>query len=161
LLGDKYEVRNFGVSGATLLSKGDLPYVKQKAFEEARAFKPNIVVINLGANDTKPQNWKYEDEYLGDYQKLIGAFTDLESKPQVYVCTPVPAYPGNFGITNEKIEKGVKPKVEQLAKDGKAKLIDLYAALSEKANLFPDKVHPNADGARLIAEAVYKAIGAK
>ena len=32
LLGDGYEVRNFGVSGATLLKNGDKPYWKEKAF---------------------------------------------------------------------------------------------------------------------------------
>ena len=32
LLGKKFQVRNFGVNGATLLKNGDKPYWKQKAF---------------------------------------------------------------------------------------------------------------------------------
>src|SRR5687768_5658034 len=41
MLGEKWEVRNFGVSGATMLRKGDKPYDKQKAFrsEERRVGK--------------------------------------------------------------------------------------------------------------------------
>ena len=35
MLGDKWEVRNFGVSGSTLLNHGDLPYQKQQAFQDA------------------------------------------------------------------------------------------------------------------------------
>src|SRR4051812_11154381 len=59
LLGDKYEVKNFGVSGTTLLKKGDSPYWNQKAFKAATAFAPDIVIIKLGTNDTKAQNWKH------------------------------------------------------------------------------------------------------
>jgi acyl-CoA thioesterase-1 len=40
-------------------------------------------------------------------------------------------------------------------------LIDLYRSLGNKAELFPDKIHPNAEGARLIAEQVYKALTGK
>src|ERR1041384_7347597 len=65
-LGNKFEVRNFGVSGATLLKKGDKPYWKEHAFTNATAFKPNIVVIKLGTNDSKPQNRKNIVEFAGD-----------------------------------------------------------------------------------------------
>ena len=32
LLGEGYDVRNFGVSGSTLLDAGDVPYKKQRAY---------------------------------------------------------------------------------------------------------------------------------
>lgn len=70
-LGTAYEVKNFGVSGTTLLSKGDYPYIHTKEFAEARAFLPQIVLIKLGTNDTKPQNWRYKDSFKKDYQNLI------------------------------------------------------------------------------------------
>jgi lysophospholipase L1-like esterase len=37
-------------------------------------------------------------------------------------------------------------------------VIDLYAALSGKPEMFPDKIHPNAAGAKVMAEAVEAAI---
>ena len=52
LLGKPYEVRNFGHSGTTLLSKGHRPYIQQPEYQEALAFKPDFVVIHLGLNDT-------------------------------------------------------------------------------------------------------------
>ena len=63
LLGEGYDVKNFGVSGATLLKSGDKPYWKQSEFKSATAFNPNIVVIKLGTNDTKPQNWSHKEEF--------------------------------------------------------------------------------------------------
>lgn len=161
LLGDGYEVKNFGVSARTLLNKGDYPYTKEKAYQEALAFKPNVVVIKLGTNDTKPQNWKFADEFEADYKKLIESFRGLESKPKVFLCTPVPAFPGGGGIAEERIKDGVKPKVEALGKTLDLKVIDLYAALSGKSELFPDKIHPDAAGAKLMAEAVAAAVSGR
>ena len=85
LLGEKYKVGNFGVSARTLLQKGDFPYRKEKKYQEALKMLPNIVIIMLGTNDTKPQNWKYEAEFVGDYRDLIKSFQALPSKPKVYV----------------------------------------------------------------------------
>ncbi len=159
LLGDAYEVQNFGVGGRTLLNKGDHPYTKEKAYQNALKFKPNIVIIKLGTNDTKPQNWKHEADFEKDYTALIESFQKLESKPTVYLCTPVPAYKGNFGITEAVVLK-VKPRVETLGKDLKLPVIDLYAALKEKPELFPDQIHPNAAGAKLMAETIAAVIKA-
>lgn len=161
LLGDKYEVRNFGVSGATLMMKGDRPYVREKAYRATLAFKPHIVIIKLGTNDTKPQNWKHAGTFATDYKELVGSFQRLESKPRVILCTPVPAYPANFGITDEVIKTGVRPKVLLLGKELGLPVIDLYTVLSNMPKLFPDKVHPNADGAKLMAETIAKALAAK
>ena len=41
-LGQRFETRNFGVSGATLLKAGDHPYWKTKSFEEARSEEHNV-----------------------------------------------------------------------------------------------------------------------
>lgn len=161
LLGNGFEVRNFGISGTTLLSKTSYPYIKQKAWTDAKAFQPHIVVIKLGTNDTKQHNWKYEAEFIDDFKALIKELSDLESKPKIFVCIPVPAYKGNFGIDDNRIRTGVRPKVEQLGKELKIPVIDLYTALSDKANLFPDQIHPNAEGAKLIAKTVHAALTEK
>lgn len=81
MLGRKWEVRNFGISGCTLLNQGDNPYQKQGAFKAALADKPDVVIIMLGTNDTKPQNWKHKDQFAADYKGLIGQFAKLPSKP--------------------------------------------------------------------------------
>src|SRR5947208_169754 len=63
LLGTGYDVKNFGNSGSTMLDDGDKPYKKQKSFTDAVAFAADIVVIKLGTNDSKPQNWAKKDGF--------------------------------------------------------------------------------------------------
>ena len=157
LLGNKYEVRNFGVNGHTLLSKGNAPYIKSKAYRDALAFEPQIVIIKLGTNDSKPVNWQYKNEFIPDYLALIQSFQKLKSQPQVFICKPVPVFPERWGIT-DKIVKQTLPLIEQVSQKSGATIIDLYSALSHKAELFPDKVHPNEAGATIMAETIAKAI---
>jgi lysophospholipase L1-like esterase len=160
LLGPKYDVKNFGVSGATLLKKGDKPYDKQKAYKDALEFKPDILVIKLGTNDSKPQNWDtHKGDFAGDYKAMIDAFRTANPRVKVHCAFPVPVYPpGAFKIRDEIVKPEIIPQVRKVAEENKCEVIDLYAALSDKAKLFPDKVHPNAEGAALIAKAVHEAI---
>lgn len=46
MLGKKWEVRNFGVSGAVLLRNRDHPYHKTKTYTRAIAWKPDTVHPN-------------------------------------------------------------------------------------------------------------------
>jgi lysophospholipase L1-like esterase len=161
LLGDKYQVGNFGVSGRTLLKKGDFPYWKEKKYQDALAMEPAIVVIMLGTNDTKPQNWKFEAEFEADYRELVKSFQSLKSKPKVFVCRPVPVPgKGNYGINEENIQKEI-PRVDALAKELGCSVIDMHAALVKTPEMLPDRVHPNTAGAGEMAKAAAKAIAGK
>jgi acyl-CoA thioesterase I len=158
LLGKSFETKNFGRSGATLLKQGDLPYWKTKEFENASASSPNIVIIKLGTNDSKPQNWMHKDEFISDAKALVLHFRNLPSKPVVHVCLPVPVYETRWGINEPVVQSEVIPALKQVAQELNAPTIDLHTALSDKPALFPDKIHPNAAGAKLIAETVAAAL---
>ena len=160
LLGAGYEVKNFGVSGATLLKNGDKPYWKQGAFQAATDFAPQIVVIKLGTNDTKPQNWKRKEEFAGDLAAMVEQFAGLPSKPKVWLCLPVPVHRANFGINAPGLDEAMA-LIRQVAAEKKTGLIDLHAALLPHPELFKDGIHPNAEGAALIAKAVNEALAAK
>lgn len=161
MLGDKWEVKNFGVSGSTLLNTGDKPYQKEGAFKNAKEFVPDVVVIMLGTNDTKPQNWAHKDTFAADYQDMIKQFAALPSKPRIFICyPPYIAGNGNFGIS-EANTKAEIPMVDAVAKATKAGVIDVHGALDGKDALIPDKVHPNTEGAGEIAKAVFKGLTGK
>lgn len=158
MLGDKWVVRNFGVGGRTMLKKGDRPFWKEEAYTQAKEFLPDVVIIKLGTNDTKPMNWKFGSEFYTDYKAMVRELKALSSHPQIFVCKPVPAYAIQWGINDSIIVHGVIPTVEKLAKEEKLQVIDLYAPLSGKTELFPDHIHPNPEGAGLMAKTIYKVL---
>ncbi len=158
LLGNHFDVRNFGVSGRTLLRKGDYPYWKEQEFQAAKDFLPDIVIVKLGTNDTKPQNWKHKREFLGDYVSFVREFQSLSSHPKIYLCIPVPAFPGDWGINDTIIRRDLTPLLRKVAAETRTDLIDLYSPLKSSPADFPDKVHPNGDGAAVIARTVYTTI---
>lgn len=158
LLGSQWEVRNFGVSGATLLKQGDRPYWIQQAYQDALSFRPDVVVIKLGTNDSKPGNWAHKDAFVSDYVALIRSFQTLDSKPRVWICRPVPAFPERWGITEEVIAGEVIPRVDTVAAQTGVPVIDLHAALDGRADLFPDRIHPNTEGAGVMAQTIRTAL---
>jgi len=161
LLGEKWEVKNFGVSGTTLLNSGDNPYQKQGAFKNAKDFKPDVVVIMLGTNDTKPQNWKNKKRFIADYTDLVNQFAKLPSKPRVFICHPPYIASNDMGSINEPATKEEIPMVDKVAWSTRAGVIDIHGAMNGKDALIPDKVHPNNEGAAEIAKAVYKGLTGK
>jgi len=158
MLGSRWDVRNFGVSGATLMKNGDRPYWNQDAYKKALEFNPDVVVIKLGTNDSKPTNWKYEDEFVDDYIDLIEQFQALDARPKIWICYPVPAYSDRWSISNEVITEEIIPLIDEIADKTGVPIIDLYSALRDKAEVFPDQIHPNAEGAKLMAEAICHAL---
>ena len=158
MLGPGYKVLDFGNSGKTLLKKGDEPYWTTLTFQQALASKPAIVTIMLGTNDTKPQNWKFKDEFIADYKDMISQFQALDTKPKIFVVRP-PYVPGkgNYGI-NEPAMLEELVMIDSIAKDENLPEIDVQGATAGKDSFFPDRVHPNNLGAFAIASAFYKGI---
>ena len=154
MLGDGWEVQNFGVSGHTLLKKGDAPYIKSPQYQNALAFQPDVVVIKLGTNDTKPKNWRQKNAFIGDYLQLIDSFRTLESQPVVWLCNPVPVFPEQWGIKDNVVRHEVIPRIQYIARMAGAPILDLYTPLKSHPEFFPDKVHPNAAGAKEMARFV-------
>ena len=52
----------------------------------------------------------------------------------------------------------VIPLIKQVAKEKSLPTIDLYSALGNHAEMFPDKIHPNAAGAALMAKTIQAAL---
>jgi lysophospholipase L1-like esterase len=159
LLGSGYTVGNFGHSGATMLHAGDLPYVNVAEYPASDAFAPDIVVIMLGTNDSKPQNWQYQSQFAADDAALIAHYRALPSHPLVFSCTDCPVYgSGNFGITEAVVHGEVIPLILATAAAVAAPVIDVYTAMSGIPQDFPDNVHPDDAGYALLAQAVYRSI---
>jgi alpha-L-fucosidase len=155
MLGSDWVVKNFGVSGRTMLARGDNPYRNETAFADAKSFNPDVVIIKLGTNDTKSWNWKFKDDFISDGTNLILEFQNLPSHPRVYICNPVPAFPGAWGIRDSIIKNEVLPFIDEIAGKNHTPVIDLYTPIIGKSEFFPDRVHPDENGAREIARIIY------
>lgn len=162
MLGPGYEVRNFGVSGCTLLRHGDHPYDEQGAFKAALDYKPDITIIMLGTNDTKPQNWgPHKDEFDTDYRWLVSQLLASNPFGKLFVCRPcwVPGA-GNYGINEPALDQEI-PIIDNIAASLHLGEIDMNAPLKAHPEDLPDRVHPNNAGAALMAKAAWKAITRK
>jgi acyl-CoA thioesterase I len=161
LLGPLFQVQNFGVGGRTILKKGDYPYWAESKYKDALAWKPDVVVIKFGTNDSKPQNWKYSREFMTDYIAFIRSFKKINPDIKIFVCLPIPVYKDVYGINAEIVKEEIIPLIRELASKEKVEVINLYRAMDKQGDKLPDGVHPNAAGAKIIAETVYKSITKK
>ncbi len=161
LLGPGYDVRNYGKSGARV-SHLHAKYYKtyaQAEYNAAIAFEPDIVIFALGINDCSIGQWETNKPvFVADYKDLIDDFSSLPSNPQVYVGTLMPvfappyAYPAIYDNMAE-----CDPLIAQVATEEGAELVDLHTPLEPYPEYYPDGLHPDENGAAIIAETVYEA----
>jgi len=158
LVAEGASVQNDGIGGRTVIKAGELSYWNSSTYQNSLSNNPDIVVIMLGTNDMQDVNFAHRDDIVGDYKALIESYKSLSSNPTIYICLPPPSYGSVKGITNDKIVGVLLPKLREVAAQNSVQLIDIYSLLSNKKELFPDTLHPNAEGARQIAQEVYGAI---
>ena len=152
MLGKKYKVRNFGVSGATMLKKGNKPFWKESEYQQSLDSKPKFIILMLGTNDSKPINWNtYKGEFEKDYKETISNFQQLKSKPKIYIGLPPPVIKNRWGIQKEIVEGELMEILKKIAAEKKLEIIDFYGILFGMDTMIPDNIHPNADGAKRMA----------
>jgi acyl-CoA thioesterase I len=157
LLGDTYEVLNFGVSSRTMLKKGDYPFWNDIQYTNALAFNPDYVIIKLGTNDSKTFQWPiYKDEYPLDYKDMIKSFQSLSSHPEVIMCMLIPGQNEGWQIWDSVMRDEVNPVIKQIALDEGLALIDLYTVFENGSPdwILSDGVHPTEAGSAVIAQQV-------
>lgn len=160
-MGDTYDVRNFGKSGATLLNRGHRPYAQQEECKQALAFAADRVIIHLGLNDTDPRNWpNYRDEFVGDYLMLIDSFRKANPACRIWICrlSPITSHHARFKSGTRDWYWEIQAAIEEVARLSGAGLIDLQESLYCRPDLFPDAIHPVAEGAAIIAQTIQETL---
>ena len=173
-LGNGYWVKNFGVSSRTMLNKGDFPYMNEMAWRDALAFKPDIVLIKLGTNDSKPYNWQHKAEFRQDLEQMVLTLRPdlavsskkrkksksiVPAKPEIYLCTPIKAEKPTWEISDSVIVNEIIPIQQAVAAKYGLKVIDLHTLYEGGAQqMLPDGIHPNGKGALRMAEIIFDAL---
>jgi lysophospholipase L1-like esterase len=159
LLGSaNYTVGNFGVGGSTASLDSWNPYINNSAFQDSKEFKPNIVIIMLGTNDANPLIRRGNGSFVNDYVKLVMEFQELSSKPKIFIVKPPPIFSNGTTPSAEYFKNNVIPQIEQVANQTNLPIIDVYSALANYSEFFHDGVHPDEQGAKLIANEIYNTI---
>lgn len=157
LLGNRYSVLNSGRSATALQKRADFPYWISKEFANVFVYKPQLIVISLGTNDTKPYN-RSKGSFEADYRALIDTLMTIKPRPTLFLCKPVPVFETTWGINDSCLVNLVCPTVDKLAKEMRLHVIDLYTPMKSCGSDFPDHIHPNERGAARIAHIVADAI---
>lgn len=158
LLGSDYTVANFGVSGSTASAGSIKPYIDQAEFQQAIDYHPDIIVIMLGTNDANSDISQNETSFETDYSQIIAGFENLEGRQLIWIVKSPPIFTDNPSYNNTYLERIVLPHIDSLATQMNLPTIDLYNAFGNQSDYFMDGVHPNKEGATLIASNVYDAI---
>lgn len=178
MLGSDYTVSNFGVSSMTFAGgtiKGGenrFSYWMTEKFKAALASSPDIVVIELGTNDSKYfmanddaqgiYNYLYgqceKSQLYADYEALIDTFAHLPTNPEIYAT--LQPYSNNVGwaIMDTAIVNQINPIIKETAIKKGVNIIDLHTLFQTPAWFLDDSVHPNATGAQELAKIVNKYI---
>jgi lysophospholipase L1-like esterase len=155
IIGDDYYVENLGVSGTTLQNIPGQGWKATSQYNYTKLLNPDIILMGLGGNDSKASNWDSLN-FVRDYKSIIEEFRALPSSPQLYLNCTNKYRSNSFGVDDKVYVANVISITMNLAKQYMLPVMDYHSTTSpdSMASLFPDGVHPNDAGARIIAEKI-------
>lgn len=84
---------------------------------------------------------------------MIDKFKEI-SNPIIFICRPIPVFDNKWHIDGEVVKNEILPMVDTLGKSNDITVIDLFTPFKDLEELVPDKIHPNAHGAALLAAII-------
>lgn len=160
LLGNQYQVINYGLRARSLQKDATMSYTKEQFYVISQESRPDVVLIMLGTNDTVPINWNAAS-YEKELEEFVVLYQELDSSPTVYLLRCPPIYVTKISDTshrNDVLTDEVLPIIDRVAEKTGVQTIDIYSALIGHEDLFPDDLHPNKEGAGIIAKTVFNVI---
>jgi len=163
----KYIVENYGKSGSTVVTdKPEKAYVNTQEYTDSLQANADIILICQGTNDASATNWTdgtfNADTFKDHYGALIDDYKTTYPKAEIYLLTPMSAYPGSWGnVYASMIPAEITPAIKELATAKNIDCIDLTAFTANHSEWFYDGLHPNSDGALAVAQFIYQQIFAK
>ena len=116
-----------------------------------------IILLQLGANDSKSSNWR-ADRFAQDYEALVETFERLPTHRRVYLAMPLAT-----GVTLQRDQlpsdpRRKVPRIRELRQKRQLPQIDQNSPTSSHPEYFEDGVHPNDAGYRVVARKVFEAM---
>lgn len=159
-LGSHYQVSNFGLSGRSLQSSSDYPYLQEKNGQLSLESEAAIVIIMIGSNDSRPLYWDKE-RFMQEYGELVDRYRHMPSQPDIYLLVPPYVPTSRFGLNNDIIRTELQEIIPSIAEDKGVEWINLYSLTEGRLDYYSDGLHLNLLGNQLVADTVYAAIMGK
>lgn len=159
-LGSHYQVSNFGLSGRSLQSSSDYPYLQEKNGQLSLESEAAIVIIMIGSNDSRPLYWDKE-RFMQEYGELVDRYRHMPSQPDIYLLVPPYVPTSRFGLNNDIIRTELQKIIPSIAEDKGVEWINLYPLTEGRLDYYSDGLHLNLLGNQLVADTVYAAIMGK
>lgn len=160
LLGSEFDLRNFGIAGRHMID-GLVCFAEEPEYQASLDFAPDVVFIMLGTNDIKGDVWTGDDaaeRYVAHYETMISDYRRINPAVEIFVMTSPYLYMEHPNLSGERLKEIIIPLQRQIAEDNNCHLIDIFTVTTGKPELFPDTIHPNAEGYKLLADTVYEAM---
>lgn len=161
LLGNIYEVKNFGANGTTVLSS-PCSYSMTVECENALNYGADINIFELGTNDLLYIPGR-ESEFIQSFRLLLHAFLSIP-ETRLYICSLTPIL-NIYGFSTDEVAQRhniIQKLLIGIAEEYSLPFIDLWSPLNDAIGLNPktllDGIHPSAEGASIIANCVRNAI---
>jgi len=146
---DSAQEINLAISGSTLIDSG-----YKDVLPKAVCQRPDIFVIAHGINDNAIGH------SLGKFLRIYDRTVEYirENLPDIkIVCCTIPPSWGHFSY-DERWLNQANTGIREIAAEHGIIVGDAYFKIHNRRELFPDGIHPNDEGHRVIAEALYEAI---
>lgn len=162
LLGDKWQVLNYGLSWRTLQDEGDLPYRSDPFYGKSLRCGAEIFLLMLGSNDIKTFNWS-ESNYRRELTEFVGTYCSLPQHPTVILMQPTVVWTDKHGNPPYRMDvtlvgNGLHGIIAEVGKETGCPVLDLYRLSKAHPDWFFDSAHPNAKGNTMIAHYIYSAL---
>lgn len=162
LLGDQYEVKNFGNPGRGIIKSskrgsGMRAFIFQKEHKAALDFKPHYVICNLGINDIDACRQGKWDEFTPDYIDLINAYNALPLKPKIFIWNKLAPLEEAHRCFKWTEPFSMRLHLNEIIRQSGVFSIDMFSPMIGRPGLFlADAIHPNAAGAKVIADETFR-----
>lgn len=159
LLGEGYEVQNYGKPGSSLTEKG-VCYRNRDGYQASLDAAADIYIVMLGTNDAnKKAEWDAA-LYESDLKDMVDAYRAASPEAAITLMAPPAVFPdsatGETAMNLDLLRGELRDIVQGVAAEKQTGYIDLFAATEDHPEWFGgDGIHPTDAGYEAIAGIVY------
>lgn len=165
LLAERLRERNPELSFTNLAVRGYMVrHALIRQLQPALALRPDLVSVFVGGNDALLRPVFRAEQFGADLDLLVaplaatGATVVLSTLPDLTACSPLP--PPYRGLLRRRLE-AANTQIRRLAQQHDTVLLDAWAdERTRRHSMWSiDRIHPSAEGHRLIAQSVADLLG--